>query len=54
MNTNKQYIKSFEDGIRQKGEMERLVIDQAQVETIRRFIDRLRTYGIVIYNSEPH
>ena len=54
MKTDKRLINSFEDIIRQRGAMGRLVSNQAQIETSGRVLGLLRTYVIGNWNSEPH
>ena len=54
MKTDEQFINSFEDIVRQQGAMDRLISDQAQVETSGRALDLLRTYVTGNWNSEPH
>ena len=54
MKNDKKIINSFEDIIRQRGSMDRLISDQVQVETSGRFFDLLRTYITESWNSEPH
>ena len=54
MKTDKKFINYFEDIIRQRGAMDRLISDQAQIENSGRALDLLRTYVIGNWNSEPH
>ena len=54
MKMDKQCINSFEDIIRQRGAMDRLMSDKSQIETSGIFLDVLRTYVIGNWNGEPH
>ena len=54
MKTDKQFINTFEDIIRERGAMDRLVSDNAQVETAGRAKDIFRAYVIGHWSSEPH
>ena len=54
MKTDKQFVNTFEDIIRQRGAMDRLISDSAQVETQGRAKDILRAYVIGNWQSEAN
>ena len=54
MKTDKQFVNTFEDVIRQRVTMDRLISDSAQVETRGRAKDILRAYVIGNWQSEAN
>ena len=54
MKTEKQFPNTLEDVILQRGAMEKLISDSAQVEQSRHVKDILRTYGIASWQSEAY
>lgn len=54
MRTERQFVTTLEDVIRDRGAPERLISDRAQVEIGRHVQDILRTYMIGDWQSEPH
>ena len=52
--TDKQFINTLEDNIRERGAPTRLLSDRAQVEISRKVMDILRTLFIGSWQSEPH
>ena len=54
MKTDKQFVNILEDVIRQRGAMDKLISDRAQVEITGRVKDILRAYVIGNWCSEPH
>ena len=52
--TDKQFVNTFEDQMRQRGAMKRLISDSAAVETMGRALDLLRAYVIGNWQSEAH
>jgi len=53
MKTDKQFVNTLEDTIRQRGAMDKLITDSAQVEITGRVKDILRAYVIGNWSSEP-
>jgi hypothetical protein len=49
-----QFINTLEDQIRERGAMDLLISDRAQVEISKKVKDLLRAYRIKDYQSEPH
>jgi hypothetical protein len=54
MRTDKQFVNTLEDVIRDRGAMSRLISDSAQAETSKRVTEILRAYQISAWQSEPH
>ncbi len=54
MKTDKQFVNTFEDIIRQRGAMDKLISDGAKVETTGRVKDIFRAYVIGNWHSEAH
>ena len=54
MKTDKQFINTLEDNIRERGAMSRLLSDRAQVEISARVLGVLRALQIGQWQSEPH
>ena len=54
MKTDKKIINYFEDIIRQRGAMDRIISDQAQIENSGRVLDLRSAYIIGRWNNEPH
>ena len=52
MKTDKQFVNTLEDTIRQCGAMDKLITDSAQVEITGRIKDILRSYVIGNWSSE--
>ena len=52
--TDKQFINTLEDNIRQRGAPNKLISDRAQVEISKKVLDILRTLCIGDWQSEPH
>ena len=52
--TEKQFVNTLEDNIRERGAMDKLVSDRAQVEISNRVLSILRGYVIDSWQSEPH
>ena len=54
MKTEKQFVNTLEDNIRERGAMSRLLSDRAQVEISSRVVGILRALHIGQWQSEPH
>jgi hypothetical protein len=54
MKTEKQFVNTLEDNIRERGAMSRLLSDRAQVEISARVVGILRALHIGQWQSEPH
>jgi hypothetical protein len=54
MKTEKQFVNTLEDNIRERGAMVRLLSDRAQVEISSRVVSILRALSIGQWQSEPH
>eukprot|EP00980_Cylindrotheca_fusiformis_P023113 scaffold10147_cov126-Cylindrotheca_fusiformis.AAC.1 len=54
MKTERQFVNTLEDNVRERGAMSRLLSDRAQVEISNRVIGFLRALGIGNWQSEPH
>jgi hypothetical protein len=54
MKTEKQFVNTLEDNIRERGVMSRLLSDRAQVESSARVVGILRALHIGQWQSEPH
>ena len=54
MKSEKQFVNTLEDNIRQRGAMNRLVSDRAKVEISNRVLGLLRALAISSWQSEPH
>jgi len=54
LKSGKQFVNSLQDNIRQRGAMDRLLSDRAQVEIGSRVVDILRAYAIGDWQSEPY
>jgi hypothetical protein len=54
MKSEKQFINALEDNIRRRGAPTKLISDRAQVEISDKGNDKLRTYHISDWQSEPH
>lgn len=54
MKTDKQFVNTFEDIIQQRGAMDQLISDNAQVEIAGKAKDIFRAYVIGNWSSEPH
>lgn len=52
--TDKQFVNTLEDNIRQRGAMDKLLSDGAKAEISNRVKDILRYYSIDDWQSEPH
>ena len=52
--TDKQFINTLEDNIRERGAPTKLVSDRAQVEISTKVLDILRTLFVKSWQSEPH
>ena len=52
--TERQFVNTLEDNIRQRGAMDKLISDRAQVEISNRVLSILRGYVIDSWQSEPH
>ena len=52
--TDKQFVKTLEDNIRERGAMTRVISDAAKAETSNKVLDILRTLHIGWWQSEPH
>jgi hypothetical protein len=52
--TDKQFINTLEDNIRERGAPNKLISDRAQVEISNKVLDILRTLFIASWQSEPH
>ena len=52
--TDKQFVDTLEDVIRQRGAMDKLISDHAQAEISRRVNEVLRAYHIKDWQSEPY
>ena len=52
--TDKQFVNTLEDNIRQRGAHNKLISDCAQVEVSNKVLDILRTLFISAWQSEPH
>jgi hypothetical protein len=54
MKTDKQFVSTLEDNIRERGAMSKLISDRAQVEISNKVVDILRALFISSWQSEPH
>ena len=54
MKSNKEFINTLEDNVRERGAMSKLVSDQAQVEISNRVINFLHALCIQSWQSEPN
>jgi hypothetical protein len=54
MKTEKQFVNTLEDNIRERGAMSRLLSDRAQVEISARVVGISRALHIGQWQSEPH
>ena len=54
MKTDSQFVNCLEDEIRQRGAMNKLISDRAQVEVSNRVLDLLRALLISDWQSEPY
>ena len=54
MTSEKEFVNTLEDEIRQRGAMDMLITDSARVETSDRVNEVLRAYRIKDWQSEPH
>ena len=54
MKSRKQFVNSFEDNIRRRGAMDRLLSDSAKTEISKKVMDILRAYHISNWHSEPY
>jgi hypothetical protein len=54
MKTDKQFVNTLEDNIREQGAMSKLISDRAQVEISNKVVDILRALFISSCQSEPH
>ena len=54
MKTSKQFVRTLEDNIRDRGAMNQLISDSAQVEISNKVQDILRSLFIKSWQSEPH
>jgi hypothetical protein len=54
MKTDKQFVNTLEDNIREGGAMSKLISDRAQVEISNKVTDILRALFISRWQSEPH
>jgi hypothetical protein len=54
MKTEKQFVNTLEDNIRERGAMSQLLSDRAQVEISARVVGILRALHIGQWQSEPH
>ncbi len=54
MKSEKQFVNTLEDNIRERGAMNRLISDRAQVEISARVLGILRALHIGQWQSEPH
>ena len=54
MKTEKQFVNTLEDNIRNRGAMDKLISDRAQVEISNKAKEILRAYCIDDWQSEPH
>ena len=54
MKTEKQFVNTLEDNIRERGAMSRLLSDHAQAEISARVVGILRALHIGQWQSEPH
>ena len=54
MKTDAQFVNAFEDNIRQRGAMDKLISDRAKAETSKKIKDIMRNYHIDDWQSEPH
>ena len=52
--TDKQFVNTLEDNIRERGAPTKLISDRAQVEIGKKVLDILRTLVIGAWQSEPH
>jgi hypothetical protein len=52
--TDKQFVNTLEDNIRERGAPNKLISDRAQVEISNKVLDILRTLYISAWQSEPH
>jgi hypothetical protein len=52
--TDKQFVNTLEDNIRDRGAPTKLISDRAQVEIGKKVLDILRTLVIAAWQSEPH
>jgi len=54
MKTDSHFVNVFQDNIRRRGAMSKLISDRAQVEISNKVQDMLRNYLIKDWQSEPH
>ena len=54
MKSDSEFVNTLEDTIRQRGAMDILISDSAQVEISKKVLDILRAYRIDDHQSEPH
>ena len=54
LKSEKQFVNSLQDQIRERGAMDRLLSDRAQVEISERVKEILRAYAIGDWQSEPY
>jgi hypothetical protein len=54
MKTDKQFVNTLEDNIRERGAMSKLISDRAQAEISNKVVDILRALFISSWQSEPH
>ena len=53
MKSDKEFVSTLEDNIRNRGAMDKLISDRAQVEISNKVLDNLRNYVIEDWQSEP-
>ncbi len=54
MKSDKEFVNTLEDNIRQRGAMDLLISDRAQADVSNKVADILRAYRIRDWQSEPH
>ena len=54
LKSSKQFVNTLEDNIRERGAMDKLISDSAQVEISNKVQDILRTLIIGSWQSEPY
>jgi hypothetical protein len=54
MKTDKQFVSTLEDNIRERGAMSKLISDRAQVEISNKVMDIVRALFVRTWQSEPH
>ena len=54
MKSGKQFVKTLEDNIRQRGAMDKLLSDSANTEISKEVMDILRAHHISNYHSGPY